>query len=652
MLNRKWRGILLILICIAIAASCYVAYQRISVERDNNNVEIAMLWRDFIDSAGKEGLEADEALEEADGSLNAFIFREMTVDDLIVDNIAMSVTGLELRNGIAGGEFTVTSENGETVSSGDLPLNYKYLWILEDKYAEPLLTNMRLKTSADIYGYSISIGGDTYGLIAYDDVASEIPDLGLVFDLDAMSLVSEAGYYVIPRFSAWEDYQKGDMEAVVEPLKGMNIGGIMFNDKSVIKVDDTEDYYSDLQDMAKALEPLDAPVVFIEFYSQKGLSDLINILDANMVRLHTINDEELEKVTVSDSLNRYNLAVNERNVRIIYVKPFPDSDFSTTVEYCQDLTSRLENRGFTLGAAETIEDMPLYNIIITIIAFGIAAGAIFLGERLRIPKIAAILSIIMIVGVTGLTLTSRSILAARSIALVAAIVFPSLAVTSFVAEKRSLGQTLIAFLKMCGITLVGAVFIVGLLSQKSFMTSMAVFSGVKLAMITPLIVLFIYCLFIRERCGLWEKGCRFIKQPVRYGELIILAIMALALLILLLRSGNDGLDATSLELTLRTKLEELLIVRPRTKEFLIGAPCMLLALYYGYKDYLLPLWLLGAIGQVSILNTFCHLHTPLIVSLLRTINGLWLGILIGVLAIIVINWLMKKFKKKMEGNVL
>ena len=184
------------------------------------------------------------------------------------------------------------------------------------------------------------------------------------------------------------------------------------------------------------------------------------------------------------------------------------------------------------------------------------------------------------------------------------------------------------------------------------MNSLSIFSGVKLAMVGPLLLILLYCLFLKERESIFQKTYGFIKQPVRYGELIILAVLALALLVLVLRSGNDGLEASSLELAFRTKLEQWLTVRPRTKEFLIGAPCMLLALYYGYKDYLVPLWLLGAIGQVSILNTFCHLHTPLSVSLLRTFNGLWLGIIIGIVAILVVNWIMKKIKKKMEGNVL
>ncbi len=652
MLNRKWKGILIALIILAMAASFYVAYQRVAVERDNDNVEVAMVWTDFSSLAGKEDIAIDQALVDAQGSVTSFIFREMTVDELVRKNIAMNVTGMDLRSGVINGEYHISDSAGNTVEPGELPLDFKYLWMLEDEYTEPLLTNMSLKTNAEVIGYTIEALGTTYSLVAFDDVASEIPDLGMIFDFSAMEKASAAGYYVIPRFSTWPDYSEGDMAALVEPLAALNIGGIMFNEKSIIKVDSEENRAALIEDMAAGLQTLNAPLVLIEFYGQKGLTDLIDAFEGNMVRLHSINDDEMEKVTVPDSLNRFTLAINERNVRIAYIKSFPDSDFSSVMDYGAGLINKIENSGFDVGMVHTIKEIPQNKVVLLLIAFGIGAGAVFLGVRLRIPKIAAVLALVMIAGVLCLAFVGRGVLAARLLALIASLIFPTLAVITYVGSYPSLGKTLLVFLKMCGITLIGAVFIVGLLSLKPFMNSLSIFSGVKLAMVGPLLLILLYCLFLKERESIFQKTYGFIKQPVRYGELIILAVLALALLVLVLRSGNDGLEASSLELAFRTKLEQWLTVRPRTKEFLIGAPCMLLALYYGYKDYLVPLWLLGAIGQVSILNTFCHLHTPLSVSLLRTFNGLWLGIIIGIVAILVVNWIMKKIKKKMEGNVL
>jgi hypothetical protein len=42
-----------------------------------------------------------------------------------------------------------------------------------------------------------------------------------------------------------------------------------------------------------------------------------------------------------------------------------------------------------------------------------------------------------------------------------------------------------------------------------------------------------------------------------------------------------------------------------------------------------------AVGTADIVDTFCHLHTPLLVSLLRVFNGAVIGIVLGALAVMV-----------------
>jgi VIT1/CCC1 family predicted Fe2+/Mn2+ transporter len=107
---------------------------------------------------------------------------------------------------------------------------------------------------------------------------------------------------------------------------------------------------------------------------------------------------------------------------------------------------------------------------------------------------------------------------------------------------------------------------------------------------------------------------------------------------MLSRTGNDGPAGVSgLELTVRSLLESVLPVRPRTNEFLIGHPLLLLGLLWRHRTKgqakLAPeiMILAGFIGQASIINTFCHLHTPLQVTVIRVGVGLVLGV-VGALA--------------------
>jgi hypothetical protein len=115
---------------------------------------------------------------------------------------------------------------------------------------------------------------------------------------------------------------------------------------------------------------------------------------------------------------------------------------------------------------------------------------------------------------------------------------------------------------------------------------------------------------------------------------VLLGIIGLAIVgIILLRSGNDpGIGVSSNELWFRALLNKLLSVRPRTKEFLFGHPLLVAGLAFAFSGRRKPFalcMLAGAIGQSSLLNTFCHIHTPLTISVLRASLGLILGGIIG-----------------------
>jgi ABC-type nitrate/sulfonate/bicarbonate transport system permease component len=90
-------------------------------------------------------------------------------------------------------------------------------------------------------------------------------------------------------------------------------------------------------------------------------------------------------------------------------------------------------------------------------------------------------------------------------------------------------------------------------------------------------------------------------------------------------------------------------VRPRTKEFLVGYPFLFLTAFYYLKGRREWLWLLAAIGGVapiSVFNTFSHIHTPVMISLTRTLNGLVLGIVIALL----VGWLVERFFARSEAK--
>ena len=79
--------------------------------------------------------------------------------------------------------------------------------------------------------------------------------------------------------------------------------------------------------------------------------------------------------------------------------------------------------------------------------------------------------------------------------------------------------------------------------------------------------------------------------------------------------------------------------RPREKEFMIGHPAFFLAAWAAWKQ--LPAWFYGlcvtaaAIGQGSLVQTFCHMRTPILMSYVRALDGYVVGVVAGLIAVII-----------------
>jgi hypothetical protein len=143
----------------------------------------------------------------------------------------------------------------------------------------------------------------------------------------------------------------------------------------------------------------------------------------------------------------------------------------------------------------------------------------------------------------------------------------------------------------------------------------------------------------------WDELRARLSQVVLRRDLVIGAIACAVLGYLLLRSGNaPAAWKPSWEQSVRNFLETVLIARPRFKEFAVGFPalwigCAFAALSRRQKTSWdgRPLIALGMIGPISMINTFCHLHSPLWLELLRSVNGVVIGVLLGWLGMAVIR---------------
>jgi hypothetical protein len=163
------------------------------------------------------------------------------------------------------------------------------------------------------------------------------------------------------------------------------------------------------------------------------------------------------------------------------------------------------------------------------------------------------------------------------------------------------------------------------------------FSGVKLTLLLPPVLILANDLKNRVHP---ESLSDIMLRPPLWGELMLAGALAAAAMVLTLRSDNVAF-VPGWEIRFRDALERALWVRPRTKEFLVGYPCLIIYYALVRRDWaarLREVFRLGSsLAFASAVNTFCHFHTMLPLTMVRVVNGWWLGILVGFAVLVLLD---------------
>lgn len=387
---------------------------------------------------------------------------------------------------------------------------------------------------------------------------------------------------------------------------------------------------------------------------QKGSTTLAKAIPGRTVRVQAIARPELDKITLDGVVDRYILGVRERNVRVVYLRTWQRQDGNltieqTNVEMVRRIADALRAHGFRLGRATPI---PLYRgdsrVLVGFAALSVPAVFTLLLLLLRwyrrdLVVAAYALTVLFYAAgvVTHHDLFARAVLALAGALLFASLSFLALAPAFADGPQAALPAQLLHSLRWTllatGVALLGALVVVGLMSSPLAMEEIARFRGVKLVLaLPPLIALLLYLFSGKFPIGS-ARAKDVLLAPLRSYQLLAGLVIVAAGVLLVMRSGNQSDVAPShVELVLRQVLENVLSVRPRFKEFLIGYPAMMLvaALLPAHRRMLGWLLALGAgVGIGDIIDTFSHLHTALLVSLLRIFNGLWIGVIVGAVLI-------------------
>lgn len=390
-----------------------------------------------------------------------------------------------------------------------------------------------------------------------------------------------------------------------------------------------------------------------EFVKQVGASGFAKAMYPMVIPLHSLTRDEVvsRNITRVQIAERFVRAVHERSVRFIMARPYDLNMGNRLGGFADDLrlmNGSIRARGYDFGWPDYLQEWPesmpgALACGITLIFCGWFYAVRLKGEEDKEVSIKSLslllLASVLVAGGMWKVPLAAKILGGYCGAFAAA----EAALSALESHRKPIfGAIRGLFIVVAGGTAIAAFYGTTMAALR-----LTPFSGVKLTLLLPPLLVLIHDLIRRVHP---ESMLDIINRPAVWGELFLIGIMMLAMLIMALRSDNVS-NVPGWEVAFREFMERALLVRPRTKEFLIGYPALVIYWYLvrmswipGYRE---AVRIVSVLAFSSALNTFCHFHTLYMLSLIRTLNGWWLGLLIGAAAVAVINFALKPLWKMM-----
>jgi hypothetical protein len=514
------------------------------------------------------------------------------------------------------------------------------LMIVHQKQFDRIKRNLENRTAVQMAIPEQFSGSDLEDAgIVVSDRWDAIKDLGVGIDPEVVDLVRSTGLSVVGRVGNNPNQSGSRIASTLQSIRDLKIETVIFSGMSVLGAGNR------YKETVKHLS--DAPKLqfgSVEFGKQAGDATLVKMAPYNTIRVHTITSSEMATATPGANIQRFALAARERNIRLLFVRLFLDGadPLDSATSYLSGLRNALHRSQLGVGTART------YTRVGDPLPGRIAAGVLivsglallldftfgFLTVRAAPVMIAAGVAVVAVVSIAGI------MPAIKLLALIGACVLPSLGVAILHPAFVIPGSTTIKrLLLVFAVTMLGPLTVVAIHADTLFLVKGDVFLGVKLTLIAPLIVAALLhglniradspaglAAVVRDRVTMLVDISR---NPILIWQVLLGGGVLVALAIMLMRSGNESsVGVSSAELQLRALLDRILFVRPRFKDILFQPFVMLSLVLVGTKWPLQRVAaILASIALASMVNTFCHLHTPLVISALRVAYGVIFGLI-------------------------
>ncbi len=396
-----------------------------------------------------------------------------------------------------------------------------------------------------------------------------LKDVELGFNPEFLGLARQAGFHLVLRVNHDPWLTQDKLFASLAEIASAHVElGFLLNTDEVPGGADA------LRPWISFLESQNFIQLLFEFHPSKSALRVAYLSPRSTYRSHTIPPSELKDLKTSEERSRWFRAVQERSCRFLLVHIAPTDSLVRYFETLYALREDFTHQGWEIAWPKPRMEWSFPSFI----------------ERQGNPVLALLL----------------------------AIVLPIAALRAGFG-----GPPWKSYVTIFVLTLAGACVVSALSDNPLSRIEVVPFRGVKLAFALAWIGCFA-SLYSRE-----EIKNQLFQNVRRVDVLLALALVSIAGYFIL-RTGNAGAGwKVSWEQGVRDRLEYLLVARPRFKEFAIGYPLLLLGLH---MEKLRGRFLVGVgmIGPISMVNTFCHLHSPLYLAFWRSTNGFLLGTLVGI----------------------
>lgn len=408
--------------------------------------------------------------------------------------------------------------------------------------------------------------------------------------------------------------------------------------------------YPDSRALAAFVKEKGLLLAMPEFSTQVGAAAGWSAAWPNIVSMHAVTDDEVitRKINRPTMLRRLDRAAFERNVNLLVLRPDAlrgDSQRLALLEAdVAALKADLEARKIPVRLQGSWPNRPQWMSLFASLGLGLL-GVVLLFRLIRrfrwMERRPSVLLVVLKTVICGLLIWKSGAVSRVTGGLVTGMLAAEaalLAMEHHRAPLRGLVESLI-------LVYLGGLIIAGFYSTPLAMARLQPFSGVKLTLLLPLIIVFFHDLLGGEHP---ESLPSILGRSSRWAELVLLGVVMLAALVLVVRSDNTSF-VPGFERLMRDGLENLLVARPRTKELWIGYPALVLWFackrYELFPEYREALRLASTLAFSSAVNTFCHFHTPMKLTLLRDFNGWWSGILVGLVLLVLLRSVARRLRR-------